>query len=71
MRFLLQRGDKMIIGNDFEIGFLLVIFALLGIILVGTLLDTLHLQKLHPRLIGATIGVLVGFAIIEAVPMLT
>ncbi|BDC45615.1 hypothetical protein [Paraburkholderia terrae] len=61
----------MIIGNDFEFGFLLVIFALLGIILVGTLLDTLHLQKLHPRLIGATIGVLVGFAIIEAVPMLT
>ncbi|BCZ85312.1 hypothetical protein PTKU64_89870 [Paraburkholderia terrae] len=68
---MLQRGDKMIIGNDFEFGFLLVIFALLGIILVGTLLDTLHLQKLHPRLIGATIGVLVGFAIIEAVPMLT
>ena len=68
---MLQRGDKMIIGNDFEIGFLLVIFALLGIVLVGTLLDTLHLQRLHPRLIGATIGVLVGFAIIEAVPMLT
>lgn len=61
----------MIIGNDFEIGFLLIIFALLGIVLVGTWLDTLHLQKLHPRLIGATIGVLVGFAIIEAVPMLT
>ncbi|BDC44646.1 hypothetical protein [Paraburkholderia terrae] len=61
----------MIIGNDFEIGFLLVIFALLGIILIGALLDTLHLQRLHPRLIGAMIGVLVGFALIEAVPMLT
>lgn len=61
----------MIIGNDFEIGFLLVIFALLGIILIGALLDTLHLQRLHPRLIGATIGVLVGFALIEAVPMFT
>lgn len=61
----------MIIGNDFEIGFLLVIFALLGIILIGTLLDTLHLQRLHPRLIGAAVGVLVGFALIEAVPMLT
>ncbi|MGT2477605.1 hypothetical protein [Paraburkholderia terrae] len=61
----------MIIGNDFEIGFLLVIFALLGIILIGTLLDTLHLQRLHPRLIGAAVGVLVGFAVIEAVPMLT
>jgi hypothetical protein len=64
-------GGKMIIGNDFEIGFLLVIFALLGIILIGALLDTLHLQRLHPRLIGAMIGVLVGFALIEAVPMLT
>ncbi|BCF95340.1 hypothetical protein [Paraburkholderia sp. PGU16] len=61
----------MIIGNDFEIGFLLVIFALLGIILIGTVLDTLHLQRLHPRLIGAAVGVLVGFALIEAVPMLT
>lgn len=61
----------MIIGNDFEFGFLLVIFALLGIILIGTLLDTLHLQRLHPRLIGAAVGVLVGFALIEAVPMLT
>ncbi|SDI92528.1 hypothetical protein SAMN04487926_12763 [Paraburkholderia steynii] len=61
----------MIIGNDFEIGFLLVIFALLGIILIGALLDTLHLQRLHPRLIGAMIGVLVGFALIEAVPTLT
>ncbi|MFP3559230.1 hypothetical protein SB861_52655 [Paraburkholderia sp. SIMBA_049] len=61
----------MIIGNDFEIGFLLVIFALLGIILIGALMDTLHLQRLHPRLIGAMIGVLVGFALIEAVPMVT
>ncbi|AXF11641.1 hypothetical protein CUJ91_27825 [Paraburkholderia graminis] len=61
----------MIIGNDFEIGFLLVAFALLGIILIGALLDTLHLQSLHPRLIGATVGALVGFALIEAVPLFT
>ncbi|ALE58414.1 hypothetical protein SCB29_07285 [Paraburkholderia sp. SIMBA_055] len=61
----------MIIGNDFEIGFLLVAFALLGIILIGALLDTLHLQRLHPRLIGATVGALVGFALIEAVPLFT
>jgi hypothetical protein len=61
----------MVIGNDYEIGFLVVAFALLGIILIGTLLDTLHLQRLHPRLIGATVGVLVGFALIEAVPLFT
>ncbi|HEX7934104.1 MAG TPA: hypothetical protein VF573_13670 [Paraburkholderia sp.] len=61
----------MIIGNDFEIGYLLIAFALLGIILIGTLLDTLHMQRLHPRLIGAAVGALVGFALIEAVPLLT
>jgi hypothetical protein len=61
----------MVIGNDYEIGFLVVAFALLGIILIGTLLDTLHLQRLHPRLIGATVGALVGFALIEAVPLFT
>ncbi|WP_027802211.1 hypothetical protein [Paraburkholderia dilworthii] len=61
----------MVIGNDFEIGFLLLAFALLGIILIGTLLDTLKLQKLHPRLIGATVGALLGFALIEAVPLFT
>lgn len=61
----------MIIGNDFEIGFLLVAFALPGIILIGALLDTPHLQRLHPRLIGTTVGALVGFALIEAVPLFT
>ena len=61
----------MVIGNDFEIGFLLLAFALLGIILIGALLDTLKLQRLHPRLIGATVGALLGFALIEAVPLFT
>ncbi|SIT45519.1 conserved hypothetical protein [Paraburkholderia ribeironis] len=61
----------MVIGNDFEIGYLLVAFALLGIILIGGLLDTLHLHKLHPRLLGATVGALLGFALIEAVPLFT
>ena len=61
----------MVIGNDFEIGFLLLAFALLGIILIGALLDALKLQRLHPRLIGATVGALLGFALIEAVPLFT
>jgi hypothetical protein len=61
----------MIISNDFEIGYLLIAFALLGIILIGTLLDALHMQRLHPRLIGAAVGALVGFALIEVVPLLT
>ena len=61
----------MVIASDFEISYLLVAFALLGIILIGGLLDTLHLQKIHPRLVGATLGVLLGFALIEAVPLFT
>jgi UDP-N-acetylmuramyl pentapeptide phosphotransferase/UDP-N-acetylglucosamine-1-phosphate transferase len=61
----------MVIANDFEISYLLVAFALLGIILIGGLLDALHLRKLHPRLLGATLGALLGFALIEAVPLFT
>jgi hypothetical protein len=61
----------MVIADDFEISYLLVAFALLGVILIGSLLDTLHLQKLHPRLVGATLGALLGFALIEAVPLFT
>ncbi|BCZ84882.1 hypothetical protein [Paraburkholderia terrae] len=61
----------MVISNHFELGFQLATFALLGIVLIGTLLDRLHLQRLHPRLIGAAIGALIGFALIEAVPLFT
>jgi NhaP-type Na+/H+ and K+/H+ antiporter len=60
-----------IINNDFEIGYLLVAFALLGIILVGGLLTALHLERWHPKLVGATIGALLAFALIEAVPLIT
>lgn len=61
----------MVIDNDFEISYLLVAFTLLGIILIGGLLDALQLEKLHPRLVGATLGALLGFALIEAVPLFT
>lgn len=61
----------MAINNDFEIAYLLVAFALLGAILLGALISALHLDKWHPRLLGAVVGALVGFALIEAVPMLT
>ncbi|OLL32215.1 hypothetical protein BTH42_07110 [Burkholderia sp. SRS-W-2-2016] len=61
----------MVINNDLEISYLLLAFALLGIILIGGLLDRMHMQKWHPRLVGATVGMLVGFALIEAVPLFT
>ncbi|MFM0418813.1 hypothetical protein [Paraburkholderia aromaticivorans] len=61
----------MVINNDFEFGYLLVAFTLLGIILVGSLLAALHLDRWHPKLIGAVAGALIGVALIEAVPMFT
>ena len=61
----------MIISSDFEIGYLLTAFALLGLILVGSLLTALHLNRWHPKLVSATIGLLLGFALIEAVPLFT
>ncbi|QIE27635.1 hypothetical protein SBC1_57490 (plasmid) [Caballeronia sp. SBC1] len=61
----------MIISSDFEIGYLLAALALLGVILVGSLLTALHLNRWHPKLVSATIGVLLGFALIEAVPLFT
>lgn len=61
----------MVINSDFEISYLLIAFALLGAILVGNLLDMLQLQRWHPKLLGATAGALLGFALIEAMPMFT
>jgi hypothetical protein len=66
-----NQGGVMIINNDFEISYLLLVFALLGVILIGNLLSALHLQKLHPTLIGAALGALLGFALIEAMPLVT
>lgn len=61
----------MIINSHFEIGYLLAAFAMLGVILIGSLLSTLHLNRWHPKLVSAAIGVLLGFALIEAVPLFT
>ncbi|WP_431823464.1 hypothetical protein [Burkholderia sp. F1] len=60
-----------IINSDYEVGFLVVAFTLLGIVLIGALLIRLHLGRWHPRLIGAAIGALIGILLVEAVPMLT
>jgi hypothetical protein len=64
-------GRVMVINNDFEFGYLLIAFAFLGVILLGSLLAALHLDGWHPKLIGAVVGALLGVALIEAVPMFT
>lgn len=47
-------------------------FAALGAILIGALLSAMHVKhRYHPNLIGAPIGALVCFLLIEALPALT
>jgi hypothetical protein len=66
-----SEGGNVVINNDFEIGYLLIVFALPGIILAGSLLSAPHLDRWHPKLLGAVIGALLGVALIEAVPLIT
>ncbi|AUT76792.1 hypothetical protein [Paraburkholderia hospita] len=61
----------MVIDSDFEVGYLVVVFALLGVILIGGLLSAAHLERCHPKLIGAVLGALLGVAVIEVVPLFT
>lgn len=61
----------MLITSNFEITYLLVAFALLGSILVGALISALHLERWHPRLVGALVGALLGLVLIESVPIMT
>ena len=61
----------MLINSGFEITYILVAFALLGAILIGALITALHLERWHPRLVGAAIGALLGFDLVETLPMLT
>lgn len=61
----------MLINSGFEITYVLVAFALLGAILIGALITALHLERWHPRLVGAAVGAILGFVLIEALPMLT
>lgn len=61
----------MIINNDFEIGYLVIVCALLGVIFLGGLLSALHLDRWHPKMLGAAMGALLGIALIEVVPLIT
>lgn len=58
-------------NRDFEISYLIVTFALLGIMFTDSLLTALHLERWHPKLRGAALGALLGFALIEAVTVFT
>lgn len=60
------------LNHSFELSSVTIAFAVLGAIVIGTLLATMHMKhKYHPNLIGALIGALLCFLLIEALPALT
>ncbi|OTP75877.1 hypothetical protein [Caballeronia sordidicola] len=61
----------MLITSSFEFGYLVGVIAFLGVIIIGALLTTIHLDRWHPKLIGAIVGALMGFALIEAVSVIS
>ncbi|WP_186055468.1 hypothetical protein [Burkholderia gladioli] len=59
----------MSINSPFELSSVILVFAVMGAVAIGALLATMHLRrKYHPNLIGALIGALLCFLLIEALP---
>ncbi|MBN3745058.1 hypothetical protein LGM89_11540 [Burkholderia sp. AU31624] len=62
----------MMSNHTFELSYVMIAFAVVGVIVIGGLLATMHRKhKYHPNLIGALIGALLCFLLIEALPALT
>lgn len=62
----------MVIHHTIEISHLMIAFVCLGVVMVGGLLVTMRLRhKYHPNLIGALIGAMLCFLLLEALPALT
>ena len=60
------------INGTFEISFVLMAFVALGAVLIGGLLASMHMRhRYHPNLIGALIGALFCFLLLEALPAIT
>jgi uncharacterized membrane protein YeaQ/YmgE (transglycosylase-associated protein family) len=61
----------MVVAN-FQIPSMLLAFAALGAIVIGTLLGAMHVKRRYqPSLIGALIGALLCFLVLEVLPTLT
>ncbi|RQR37781.1 MULTISPECIES: hypothetical protein [unclassified Burkholderia] len=59
-------------NHSFELSYVTIAFAVVGAIVIGALLAAMHMKhKYHPNLIGALIGALLCFLLIEALPALT
>ncbi|AOI83374.1 MULTISPECIES: hypothetical protein [Burkholderia] len=60
------------VNHTFELSYMMIAFAVVGVIVIGGLLAMMHAKhKYHPNLIGALIGALLCFLLIEALPALT
>ncbi|CAG9189337.1 conserved hypothetical protein [Paraburkholderia tropica] len=62
----------MIINGTYDISIVLMAFVALGAILIGGLITWMHVRhRYHPNLIGALIGALFCFLLLEALPAIT
>ena len=62
----------MVIHDSFQISSVMVAFLCLGLVLIGALLVMMRLRhNYHPNLIGALIGAMLCFVLLEALPALT
>lgn len=62
----------MVIHDGFHISAVMVAFLCLGLIVIGGLLVVMRLRhKYHPNLIGALIGGMLCFLLLEFLPSLT
>ncbi|MGN6232329.1 MAG: hypothetical protein ACTHNZ_14370 [Trinickia sp.] len=61
----------MAINHTFEISYVMLAFAALGAIVIGALLTVMHVKRRYdPNLIGAVLGALLCFLLLEALPAL-
>ena len=60
------------INHSLELSYVMIAFAVMGVSVIGALLAMMHRKhKYSPNLIGALIGALLCFLLIEALPALT
>jgi uncharacterized membrane protein len=62
----------MAINNSFENPAAMIAFICLAVVVVAALLAVMHMRhKYHPSLIGALVGAMLCFLLLEALPALT
>ncbi len=61
----------MVTNGTFAISYVVLAFAVLGAVVIGVVAAVMHARRqYHPNLIGALIGALLCFLLLEALPAL-